>query len=603
MSRVVPRPVIEDIRARCDIEDVVGSYIPLKRAGTTLKALCPFHQEKTPSFTVNRQRQIFHCFGCGAGGDVIKFVMLRENVDFMTALRILAKRAGVELRMDADDGDGVAKDRLFQALEQAALFFRSMLAEDESAAEARAYLKSRVLDGEAAETYGIGFAPPGWNHMEALGRSKGWGLDLLEAAGLVKPSEKPGRSTHYDRFRNRLMFPIRDEIGRVVGFSGRRMGGEEEGAKYVNSPASAVFNKSRILYGLDRARQAMASDRTAILCEGQVDCIRCQINGFGQTVATQGTALSEDHARMLRRYADTVVLLLDADTAGQKAAVRGAHVLLAAGLNVSVAVLPAGEDPDSLLCKQGPEALASVLKEARSVVRFHVRRLRTEEPGEGQAALLRVARGVMETVRQAGGALQRDHMIREAAQELNLSEAAFRRDLERSDRPVYREEPSDDEGEPVSAPPPEAWGALELLIAHPDTVEVFRRYAPPACWTDARCRRLYRALLDDPLHFGADGVERLEDEETKALATRLLTEPRSIEDDDVRPEHAARDLVMALWRGVLEQRRADARARASASPDDEARLLSLQLSQDLAVLRQGWTRAEPILACLADEAH
>jgi DNA primase len=303
----IPRETIEEVRSRNDIADVIGSYLSLKNAGTRFKANCPFHKEKTPSFTVSPDRQIYHCFGCGAGGDVIRFVQEYEKVDFMTALQMLADRVGMELNLEeGGEGSGADKRKLFQIHEGVAQLYQRILLDHESGEAGRAYLASRALKPETIKEFQIGFAPDRFDALEKWAQQKKIPLELMEQAGLMIKSDK--RSGYYDRFRNRLMFPIRDEAGRVIGFSGRAIVKDEKSGKYVNSPETPLFHKSRVLFAIDKARRAMADSRVAIVCEGQIDAIRCHEAGLANVVASQGTALTSDHARMIRRYADEVIL-------------------------------------------------------------------------------------------------------------------------------------------------------------------------------------------------------------------------------------------------------------------------------------------------------
>ncbi|HEY8240720.1 MAG TPA: DNA primase, partial [Kiritimatiellia bacterium] len=311
--KIIGKQTIEEIRSACDIVDIVGSYIQLKKGGPgSLKALCPFHKEKTPSFTVNPSRQIFHCFGCGEGGDVFKFVQKYENVDFPTAARMLAERAGIQVEFDAaDDGEIKAKDILYRIHEELAQFYHRVLIESAPGEPARKYLAERDIGPDVIEQFLIGFAPNRYNTLATWAEKKGYQPAQLELAGVLTRREESDEP--YDRFRNRVMVPIRDDQGRVIAFSGRIMEADAKAAKYVNSPETPLFRKGRVLYALDKAKRPILESRTAILCEGQIDVIRCHAGGITTAVAAQGTALTEDHARLLKRYADAVVLVMDAD--------------------------------------------------------------------------------------------------------------------------------------------------------------------------------------------------------------------------------------------------------------------------------------------------
>ncbi|MBN1557929.1 MAG: DNA primase, partial [Lentisphaerae bacterium] len=430
MAKIVPKRVLEEIRFRNDIVETVSRCLDLKRSGNTFKALCPFHKEKTPSFHVNPQRQIYHCFGCGAGGDVFAFVQQYEGVDFMTAVRMLAERAGVQL--DLEDGEpGVSnKQALFDLLADVAQRYHRVLLETKSGARARRYLAQRDLSEAVIADFQIGYAPNRWDAVLNWGRKQKFPVERLEEAGLIVAGSKPGaQGRYYDRFRNRVMFPIRDEQGRVIGFSGRTLDDAADAAKYVNSPETPVFRKSRVLYGLDRARRAVTEAREAILCEGQIDVIRCHQAGFPAAVAPQGTALTEDQVRMVRRYADGVVLVFDPDRAGQDAAVRAAGVAIGAGLAVRVAALPPGQDPDTLIRERGARAFGEILEQAGSAVHFQIEVLSRRENVRSEVGLMRVARAVLGTISRTPNAVQRAALVQEAASLLNIPVSALQDDL------------------------------------------------------------------------------------------------------------------------------------------------------------------------------
>jgi DNA primase len=360
--------ITRQIRDAIDIVDLVGSYLTLRRAGATFKALCPFHEEKTPSFTVNPGRQIFKCFGCGAGGDVFKFVQMRENVDFGESRRILAERAGIELERHAPSGPaGAGKTELARANDWARRVFRKNY-EGSGGEEARKYVEKRGISPEMVEAFGLGLAVDSYDSLiRQAGLSK-VDLKLLLAAGLVKESPRGG---YYDTFRNRLIFPIVDTNDRVIGFGGRTLA--DDPAKYLNSPATALFDKGTSLFGLDRGRQAIAAAGRVIVVEGYTDCIMAHQHGFNETVATLGTAMTEAHARLLRRYTDRVILLFDSDEAGQRAADRALAVTVTVGLDVSLTRVPEGKDPCDYLLSAGKSGFSEVLNRAVGALEFRWR--------------------------------------------------------------------------------------------------------------------------------------------------------------------------------------------------------------------------------------
>lgn len=593
------RQVLDEIRARVDIVDLIGSYITLKRAGTGYKALCPFHREKSPSFTVHPARQIYHCFGCGAGGDIFKFVMQHESVEFMDAVRLLAQRAGVDLQFsEAERGEETRKDLLYKAHEEAARFYQDVLLKHPSAEAARAYLKERQLGPEVVEQFGLGYAPGGFDVMERFADKRGFSLDMLETAGFIAKNEQGRR---YDRFRERLMFPIRDLSGRIIAFSGRILTKDDRAAKYLNSPETPLFRKSRTLFAMDRARKPIIESRTCLLCEGQIDVIRCHIAGFTNAVAALGTALTEEHAALIKRHADRVVLVMDADTAGQNSAMRSAEIFLGAELSVEVAPLPVGEDPDSLITKRGADAFRAVLDKTRSVVDFQVDVLSTRENIKQEAGVRRVASAVLETIRRSASEVQRTHMLRELSARLGLPEHALREDLRRT-APSTRFQPASDSPapnpQPLAPPPPEERELIWLLLHHPETSELVQRYVNPDHLMDTRCRALYEAVRQGLPNDDVLAAARDAGEPCMQLATELIASERHLGVDDSLPEKAARDLIISIRRKGLDRAlRAITQQRANASPEEQSRLTEeiAHMKYDLVALRNGWDKAVLVL--------
>ena len=605
MAGLVSRDVIDQVRNTLDIADVIGSYVELKRAGHSAKALCPFHKEKTPSFHVNSARQAFHCFGCGAGGDVFKFVMLYENVDFPTALRMLADRAGVALQYDesAPRGkEGPAKDDLFKANEEAARRYQQELQQSPAAAAARAYLDRRALPPNSWKEWGIGYAPDQWGFLaDSSGPRGGPKLHALAAAGLLVDNDK---GHFYDRFRDRIMFTIRDEFGRAVGFSGRLLkpSDEKAGAKYVNTPETPAFRKSRLLYGLHQAKQPIREQRRVILCEGQIDCIRCHLGGFTNAVASQGTAITSEHASLLRRRADEVIIVLDADIAGQKAALRTAELLLAEGLAVQLAVLPPGQDPDSLILHQGPAAFAAVLTAALSPINFLIGTLRAQPDWQTQAGLARATRAALEIASQAQGAVQAEQMLREAAAGLNVGFRSLQSDLRRIQRQKYRL-PSAQASPPPPPPAKRPADETELALllgthANPELTGLVRQWLRYDLITDPTCRAVIHALAEEETDLMA--ALNAESDACKTFAAQVVNAPQKIISQEPETDvlKAAQDLIARIWQRHLETRRQEL-GRALAHTSDDQRTVVLQEFAELLLdqknIAASWSQAQPII--------
>ncbi|GMR03909.1 MAG: DNA primase [Gammaproteobacteria bacterium] len=364
MAGLIPKQFIEDLLLRVDIVDVIDARVPLKKAGKDYKARCPFHEEKTPSFTVSTTKQFYHCFGCGAHGTAISFLMEFEHMSFPEAVEELAARVGLPVPRQGGDapdkGSGGAD--LLAMLQQAARYYQSQLREHPQAPQAVDYLKGRGISGETAGAFGLGYAPPGWdNLLRTLGKDNA-SRDALLRAGLAVKKEGGGL---YDRFRDRVMFPIHDYRGRIVGFGGRVIGDGEP--KYMNSPETPLFHKGRELYGLFRAREAIKRERRVLMVEGYMDVTALAQFGIDYAVATLGTATTREHLERVFRFAPEIIFCFDGDRAGREAAWRAlenALPVLHEGRQISLLFLPEGEDPDSLVRGEGREAFAARVKQA-----------------------------------------------------------------------------------------------------------------------------------------------------------------------------------------------------------------------------------------------
>jgi DNA primase len=414
----------EQVRNATDIVQIVGERVPLRRAGRAWKGLCPFHAEKTPSFTVNPERQMWHCFGCNRGGDVFAFVMEIDRIAFPEALALLAERAGVELpRAERGPMDAV-RDRIYQANALAADFFKASLLTP-AGEKARRYLASRGFEGAILERFQIGWAPEGWDGL-AVALGKLLPGKVLEQAGLVA---RRGDGTHYDRFRGRIVFPIEVRPGRVAGFGARAVDPADT-PKYLNSPETPVYRKGGVLYGLPLARSSIRESRRVLVAEGYLDVMRLHAEGFTNAVSTCGTALTPEQARALSRFEAEAVLVYDGDEAGLRAADRALDPLLQAGVAAQVALLPPGEDPDSFLAKLGAEALRKVLAEAPDPAGF-LARAGASGPGANPPAEARVRRYV-ELLGRVEDPIRRRLMVRRGAEAFDLEEGVLLESLARA---------------------------------------------------------------------------------------------------------------------------------------------------------------------------
>ncbi len=456
----VPRETIEKILSAIEIVDLIGSYVPLKKSGVSYKACCPFHHERTPSFTVNPARQSFKCFGCGIGGDALSFVREFENLPFMDALAKLAARAGVPLELSAPDPEADRarrrRGRLLDLHREAARFFHELLLKDPAAAHGREYLRSRGFDGEMARRWTIGWMPGNPQQFLHWAREQGFnGRELVNSGIASLRDESTPAAGLYVRFRDRLMFCIRNEMGDVIAFSGRQLREDPNSGKYVNSPETPLFRKSQVLFALDRARRPILKEGCALLCEGQIDVIVCHERGLEHAVAPLGTAFTRRHARLLRRYTKSVLICYDADSAGAAAAERTFRELAAEGLAARVVEMPAGDDPDTFLRDHGVEEFRGLLEKAAEFFELKIRRARAAGRLDSAAERQALTTECVELLAAMSDANARDYQIRVVATYLQMTEATLRQavaDALAKPRPEPREE-YDPSAEP-DAPPP-----------------------------------------------------------------------------------------------------------------------------------------------------
>jgi DNA primase len=429
----IPQHIIDQVRDRSDIVEIVGQYVDLKRAGAGFKGLCPFHSERTPSFFVNPERQGYHCFGCGKGGNVFQFLMEMDGVTFPEAVRELASRAGIEVETSPAADERSENDVLYQANTTVARFYHAQLGGSPTAAGARDYLLGRDIPQEAWTRFGLGFAPGSGDALIQESRRKGIPLEVLLTLRLAAPRE--GRRGHYDYFRDRVMFPIIQPGPRVVGFGARTLGEAEP--KYLNSAESPVFLKRRTFYGLDRARNTIRVRRHALIVEGYTDLIRLHLEGYENTIATCGTALSRDHAEQVRRITRRVVLVPDGDSAGESAAMISGALLMAAGVEVGIVRLPEGLDPDSAaktLKKNELEQLVGNPLEYFQYLDYTIQR-RLPTVREREDMIKRVAAGLQQT----GDPVRGQVLVDELARVVGADVGDLKERLRPQDRSAERE--------------------------------------------------------------------------------------------------------------------------------------------------------------------
>jgi len=418
----IPDHIIDQVREQSNIVDVIGEHVRLKKTGRNYTGLCPFHNEKTPSFHVNPERGIYKCFGCGKAGNAITFVTEFQHMGFVDAVKHLAQKLGIQIPEEhIDDPTGIyaRKDAAFRVLAAVADHYATHLTTSDGA-PARTYFTSRGFSDATVLGWTLGASPASWDATMSFLTTTGYTDEHLSDAGLIVVRED-GRM--YDRFRGRAMFTIRDDVGRVVGFSARILTDDPQQPKYINSPQSLVFDKSRVLYGLDKAKRPIAEKRLAVLVEGQADVVTMHQAGFTHAVASSGTALTLEHVQLLRKYADTIVLVFDADNAGQNATTKAIELALSIGLDVRVVVLPSGTDPDSLVRTQGAPAMQALLDAAMSFLHFQYERFQNQGLLDNSLQQAKAVRTLLQWIAGVPDSLRHPFLIRELAERFRLQES------------------------------------------------------------------------------------------------------------------------------------------------------------------------------------
>jgi DNA primase len=571
---LISEDLINQIRDRIDIVDVVGQHVSLTRAGQNLKGLCPFHQEKTASFTVSPSRQIFHCFGCGAGGNVFTFLTRITGGSFPETVRDLGRRVGIEVQESTVDlRSAPQSQRVEQVNQMAARWFQGNLRHEQVGAEARVYLTARGIEQATVDRFGIGFAPVEWEGMLKAMAREGVTPQELATAGLVIPRDTG--TGHYDRFRGRVMLTITDLRKRVVGFGGRVLG--DGTPKYLNSPDTPLFKKGQTLFALDVAREAIARTKTVIVVEGYFDAIALHQAGLTQTVATLGTALTPEHVQVLRRFASKVVLLFDPDAAGVRAALRGLDLFVNSGLGVKVVTLPPGEDPDTYVRKAGPDAFARLEQQAPSLLDFALEHSLKTAEGTTIEGRIRSVDEILRILQKSQHPIEREERFRLVAERFGISQQRL---IDRY--PALREKVRPAAVAKPAGPPAPFKGAPEerdlvyLLLQGQLSPADVRRLRPEAFSVPA-CRKIVEQALANMEHDGRVGIRGVldsvvDDPECGSLATELSMAEQHFDDtrahiqgclntiERKRSESVMRDLIAQLKAAEREGRVEDARA-------------------------------------------
>jgi DNA primase len=588
----IPDEIIETVRLRSDIVNVISRYVQLKKKGKNYTGSCPFHDDRTPSFTVTPDKQIFHCFGCNVGGDVFKFLMLKDNLSFIEALKALAEQAGIVL--PADDNPAAHKrdakrEGIRQVNNLANDFFINNLQHHEAAAAARQYLNGRGLSPEVLERFQMGFALPGWQSLlEFLGK-KGCQQQEIVEAGLVTVKEETGR--YYDRFRNRVMFPIWDATGRVVGFGGRVL--DDTLPKYLNSPETAFFNKGRTLYGLHQARQSIREKGYVIIVEGYMDVITAHQYGITNTVASLGTALTVDHGRLLMNYSRNVIIAYDADAAGVAATIRGLDILHELGCEVSVVSIPDGKDPDDFLRRYGVEAWGELIKRAASLIEYKLQYAAGTGNIRTVADKLEVMHQVFPSLASKGG-VEKEEGLKKIARTLNLSWETVAGELKRFEdnfskkwtNPdknvknmhtiIRKEEKMDARGKSESV-------LLRLVLDDPSLGEIILAEIGEVPFKNYNYQRIFKNCLElyNKPGYRPEGMFNILDNDDQNLLSKLLT----LDIPGENPIAIMKNYIDSINRCVRQERREEILEEIRALEKSGNSLLYNDLLRELTVLK------------------
>jgi DNA primase len=560
---------LEEVRGATDIVEVISPYVKLKKKGRNWFGLCPFHNEKTPSFSVQRERGMYYCFGCGAGGNAITFLVEHDGMTFPQAVEELARRAGIALPkrepgVEARERD---RDQIWKVLEEAARFYQTRL-KGESGREGVAYLKSRGITGITARTYRLGYASEGWDTL--LNHLKGFGFPepLQEQAGLIKPRDGGG---YYDAFRNRLIFPFMDRRGRVCGFGGRALEENDRTPKYLNSPETAVFHKGSVLYGLPQAVETMLKEERGLLVEGYFDVMSLHQAGIMGVVAASGTAFTDQQALVLKRLVKRVLLLFDSDAAGLKAAFRSYASLVREGLEVAFLPMPHGEDPDTMIRNEGAEAFRSRLRHARGIVSFWFDSLGTKAEEMDVGSRAATTRELLDHLRHDSDTLRRDLNLQEISARVGIEEDTLRREMRTL---AAREAPYEERrtGEPsvvsLTPPPRIESDLLRLLLTGGEMNREVLASITGEEFKDQRAAVLFKRIKDDIDREGAVSIDRLL--EVAAPAERGLIASLLSEDAPITSGEGTA-IVEQFLLSVEGRKRKDRRRRLKASLDQARR--------------------------------
>ena len=553
MSQGIPEEIVDEIRQSTDLVSLINEYIKLERRGKNMVGLCPFHNEKTPSFSVSPDKQLYHCFGCGASGNVFSLIMQMENLTFPEAAHYLAGKAGVTIpEKKAQTGVENIKDKIYRLNELAARYYTYLMHNSESGKKAYNYLLKRGIKQETIELFNLGYAPAGWTGFYDFALKKGASQDLMVKSGLVSPGREKG---YYDRFRDRVIFPIFNISGKIAGFGGRTMSeGDKSGPKYLNSPETPVFDKGNMLYGLNLAREEIRRQKKAIVTEGYTDVITAYQAGIKNCVASLGTALTAEQGTLLRNQADTVVTAYDSDTAGQAATWRGLAILQSTGCLVQVAEMPVGSDPDTFIRENGPEKFYDLVNEAVPLIKYRLQQLEKRHDLASDRGRIDFIEELMPFLLTAVNQIEQDYYLKKAAEILDIEEDALRRELKKRRSYDNRKRKKEDLSEETKPQKirlrPEEKNILSLMLQSKEIAEEGRNLLKLNYIDSSEAKKVVEEIWNlsaGELVFSAEKLlNKFEDQQIVRIISEAATNPEMQDITDQTAKRMLSDSIKKL---------------------------------------------------------
>lgn len=514
---------IQQVKKRVDIVDVIGEYVELKKVGKNYQALCPFHQEKTPSFTVNPENQVYHCFGCKVGGDVFTFLMEMDHITFYESLKILADRTGLEMpeQSQAQKEKTRRRDRMFAINNMAARFYNYILLNNETAARARSYLEERNFTDSEIESFNLGYAPDHWQVLLDFLTDRGYAIQDLLEAGLISESKQGG---YFDKFRDRIIFPIENIRGEVLAFGGRKIKDEDPSVpKYLNSPTTLIYDKGKNLYGIHQSKTSIRQKKQVIIMEGYTDVLRAHQAGFTNTVASLGTALTREQARVIDRLAEMVYIVFDPDIAGKKAALKGLDILKSEGLNIKVLDLPEDQDPDDFIADQGPDAFQKMLDQADGLIDYKIKQAAADKDPQKTEDKINLIKSVIKILSDVEDQIEREVYVDRISSEYSIDREIIKKEIEkRIKRRQEAQQQSREADQPAAKKTIKNPGArlVKIFIDYPEYRSFIQENIDPD-YFEGRLKKAARILWQNIEQDFDIILQNIEDEEVKNLLMNL----------------------------------------------------------------------------------